>query len=154
MNLRWLSASRFSSTALLLTAWLMSAAVIAADTPVTRALARVNLDDNAGALLILEEALEDFPGDQDTRFLYARVLAWNGQRTASLAQFEQLLTENPDNADYLLASARVLYCKAAMTNPCGSWSRRVPWRRSIWKSGICNCEYCRPGIRARTRPSS
>jgi YaiO family outer membrane protein len=72
-------------------------------------LALIEAGDEAAAGELLAAALEDFPGDEEARFLYARVLAWNGQRAQSLDQFDLLLRSSPDNADYLLAKARVLY---------------------------------------------
>lgn len=79
------------------------------DTDIDRARAALDDDDRAAAIQVLADRLETEPGDQEARFLYARVLAWDGQRDASLAQYDELLYASSNNADYLLGKALVLY---------------------------------------------
>jgi len=80
-----------------------------ADSAVERARAALDREDRATAITILANRVSSEPGDEQARFLYARVLAWDGQREASLAQYDDLLYASPDNADYLLGKAQVYY---------------------------------------------
>jgi YaiO family outer membrane protein len=57
------------------------------------------------AVTILDEHLKENIHDTDTRFLYARVLSWQGSYAEAIDQFNTLLADFPNNADYLLARA-------------------------------------------------
>lgn len=52
--------------------------------------------------------LAQAPEDHDARFAYARQLSWNGRWEEALAEYDRLLTVDPDNPDYLLGKAQVL----------------------------------------------
>lgn len=54
---------------------------------------------------ILYQYLKQNQDDVEARFLYARVLSWQGKLIQSLDQFNMLLLKYPDNADYLLSRA-------------------------------------------------
>jgi YaiO family outer membrane protein len=77
--------------------------------PLAAARAAIDQDDLPAATDILEDELADYPGNDEARFLYARVLAWGDRYPDAITQYEQLLAVNPGNADYLLGKARVLY---------------------------------------------
>lgn len=49
---------------------------------------------------MLQQWLASHPEDQEARFLLARVLAWQEKRAEARAQYELLLTNEPDNSDY------------------------------------------------------
>lgn len=74
---------------------------------VAQAQAALDQDDRPVAIELLAARLADYPGDDEARFLYARVLAWDGRYDDSLAQYDVLLDASPDDADYLLGKARV-----------------------------------------------
>jgi tetratricopeptide (TPR) repeat protein len=65
-----------------------------------RILARTS---NASAIKFFEEYLEDYPKANDTRITYARLLLAEKNYSKARDQFQQLLTENPDNADVAVA---------------------------------------------------
>ncbi|MBE7927706.1 MULTISPECIES: YaiO family outer membrane beta-barrel protein [Pseudomonadaceae] len=56
----------------------------------------------------LEAHLAQQPGDQEARFLLARVYAWQGRPEDALPIYESLLSSQPDNADYLLGQGQAL----------------------------------------------
>ncbi|MHB0852955.1 YaiO family outer membrane beta-barrel protein [Stutzerimonas nitrititolerans] len=56
----------------------------------------------------LEAYLREQPGDQQARFLLARVLAWQGSPHEALPIYESLLTSQTDNVDYLLGYGQAL----------------------------------------------
>ncbi|WP_312253762.1 YaiO family outer membrane beta-barrel protein [Stutzerimonas nitrititolerans] len=56
----------------------------------------------------LEAHLRQQPGDQQARFLLARVLAWQGRPHEALPIYESLLTSQTDNVDYLLGYGQAL----------------------------------------------
>jgi len=56
----------------------------------------------------LETHLATAPQDRDARFLLARVLAWQGHAEQALPLYQRLLSEQPDNADYLLGQGQAL----------------------------------------------
>jgi YaiO family outer membrane protein len=56
----------------------------------------------------IERALEDAPGDTTLRYQHARVLGLAGATGAALAEFDALLADYPDDADYLLGRAQML----------------------------------------------
>lgn len=58
--------------------------------------------------ILLGQWLLAHPDDAPARFLRARVLAWSGDRGESLEEFRLLMRNEPRNADYALAKARVL----------------------------------------------
>lgn len=62
--------------------------------------------EEAEAILSSALKAED---NEALRFMYARVLSWQGRNVEALEQFDILLKRSPDNADYLLGKARVLY---------------------------------------------
>lgn len=101
--------SRVSRTAPPLVLVVLSMNAWCDDNTISRARAALDQEDRATAILILADRVEAEPGDQAARFLYARVLAWDGQRAASLLQYEELLYTSPDNADYLLGKAQVYF---------------------------------------------
>lgn len=80
-----------------------------ADDAVDAAWNALNRQDRNAAIQILASRVESEPGDQEARFLFARALAWNGRTAESLAQYDELLFADPDNADYLLGQAQVYY---------------------------------------------
>lgn len=92
----------------LLTTLLLLGAVPADATVVDTAVEQAIAGDRPGALATLGSALEADPDNQDLRFAYARVLAWDGQYAQALSQFDRLLAADPDNADVLLGKAQVL----------------------------------------------
>lgn len=97
------------NTLLMLAACLNVATAAAADVdPTPRVWAAVEAREFAKARSLLEQWLQNHESDQQARFLYARVLAWDGQRTAALALYDELLVTDSDNSDYLLGKAQVL----------------------------------------------
>jgi len=63
-------------------------------------------DDAAGrtqALNLLADSLRRQPGAADIRLTYARLLLADNRRQEAVAQFEQLLNQNPSNLDALFA---------------------------------------------------
>lgn len=64
--------------------------------------------DYSSAAHLLEQRLAAAPGDDEARFLLARVRAWNGEHAQALALYGPLLEAEPDNADYLLGQGLAL----------------------------------------------
>lgn len=62
----------------------------------------------AAARATLETHLARHADDREARFLLARVLAWQGHPQLALPLYDQLLAEQPDNADYLLGQGQAL----------------------------------------------
>lgn len=60
-------------------------------------------ESNASAIRFFERYLETYPKANDTRITYARLLLAEKDYTKARDQFQQLLTENPDNADVAVA---------------------------------------------------
>lgn len=115
---------------------LLSVVTWSADSAVDQARAALDQEDRAGAILILADRVQAEPGDQQARFLYARVLAWDGQRAASLAQYDELLYTSPDNADYLLGKAQVFYWDGAPRSalPLLEQARKLaPDYEAVWQ---------------------
>ena len=56
---------------------------------------------------ILQTHVQQHTADPDSRFLLARVQAWQNQHGQALAAFDRLIDEQPDNSDFLLARARL-----------------------------------------------
>lgn len=107
-----------------------------ADSAVDRARAALDHEDRAAAIAILADRVQSEPGDQQARFLYARVLAWDGQRTAALEQYNDLLYASPDNADYLLGKAQVYYWEGAPESalPLLKQARTIaPHYEDVWQ---------------------
>lgn len=116
---------------------LLSVVAWGADNAVDQARAALDREDRAGAILILADRVQAEPGDQPARFLYARVLAWNGQRAAALVQYDELLYTSPDNADYLLGKAQVFYWDGAPQSalPLLEQARALaPDYEAVWQS--------------------
>ena len=57
---------------------------------------------------ILQDHLTHTSGDNEARFLLARVFSWQNKWDEALAQFDKLLDKKPDSADLLLARANTL----------------------------------------------
>ncbi len=79
----------------------------AADEAVTEARAAIDRDDYPAAIGVLEQRLAEYPGDEEARYLLARTLAWSRRWDAAMAEYDQLLDQSPDNADYLLGKSQV-----------------------------------------------
>ncbi len=60
-------------------------------------------ESNARAIKFFEGYLETYPKANDTRITYARLLLAEKDYTKARDQFQQLLAENPDNADVAVA---------------------------------------------------
>ena len=75
---------------------------------VEQAQARIDARDYAAAARILEQRLQAAPDDAQARFLLARTHAWNGEPGRALPLYEALLSNEPDNADYLLGYGQAL----------------------------------------------
>jgi YaiO family outer membrane protein len=86
---------------------LASTLVSAADDTVAEARAAIDRDDYPAAILVLEQRLAGYPGDEEARYLLARTLAWSRRWDAAMAEYDQLLDQSPDNADYLLGKSQV-----------------------------------------------
>lgn len=100
---------RYKPLTLVLVGLLVVAPVAGAQADaVESATARIEAGDRGGALDILGRHLADQPGDDEARFLYARVLSWEQRWAESLDQYDRLLRGSPDNADYLLGKSQVL----------------------------------------------
>ena len=69
---------------------------------------RIDQLQNQAFSTSLSEWLLLKPQDEETRFLYARILTWDQDWEKSLVQYETLLASSPDNVDYLLGKAQVL----------------------------------------------
>ncbi len=70
-----------------------------------KATSAVDNSDFKLAETILYDHLRQNHDDIEARFLYARVLSWQGKSSQALDQFNMLLLQHPDNADYLLSRA-------------------------------------------------
>ena len=56
----------------------------------------------------LVDQLQRQPDDIEARFLLARVLSWQEKWPEAITQFDKLIDEKPDNADFFLARANTL----------------------------------------------
>ncbi|NDY41621.1 YaiO family outer membrane beta-barrel protein [Dissulfurirhabdus thermomarina] len=92
--------------ALLLAVLLAAAPALGAPPEAARRAAAAG--DLAAARHALERWLAGHPDDDDSRFLLARVLAWQGHHGAALEQYDRLLRSEPANADFLLEKGRTL----------------------------------------------
>lgn len=142
-----LSGSRYVSLALLVLICMPPASTRAAEfsevatasdafTAYDAARNAVSRQDYARAESLLAQWLSSYPDDAPARFLRARVLAWNGQRSASLEEFETLLQTYPSNTDYMLGKARVLLWdgRPAEAADCLQDARRLqPEYQDLWK---------------------
>lgn len=88
--------------------WLMPAVTVAADDAISAARAAIDRDDYAAAVTVLQGRLAEYPGDQEARYLLARTLAWSRRWDAATGEYDRLLKQTPDNADYLLGKGQVL----------------------------------------------
>lgn len=72
--------------------------------------ARVLADQQrwSDARAVLEQRLQQAPGDSQARFLLARVLSWDGQAAQALPLYRTLLVAEPGNVDYLLGYGQAL----------------------------------------------
>ena len=119
--------------AVVLYLWCMASP--AQESAVNSALKLVEAGDSQSAEAILVDALREFPGDEAVRFLYARVLAWNGRWQDSIAEYDALLSRQPDNADYLLGQARVRYWQADFEAALSQLQRArqlAPEYQAVW----------------------
>lgn len=86
--------------------WLFMVFTWPAAAQVEQAQKQIDAENFTGARSILETHLRTAPTDVSARFMLARVLAWQGESEAALRMLQQLLSESPDNADYLLATGQ------------------------------------------------
>ena len=49
------------------------------------------------------------PGDPQLRYHLARISAWQGDYPSSIARYDELLAEDPENTDYLLGKSQVMF---------------------------------------------
>lgn len=63
---------------------------------------------HAEAASELRRILAADPGDDEARFLLARVLAWQEDYPAALVEYQRLLAAHPGHVDYLLGEAQTL----------------------------------------------
>ena len=105
---------------------LASTLVSASDEPVAEARAAIDRDDYPAAILVLEQRLAEFPGDEEARYLLARTLAWSRRWDAAMAEYDLLLDQSPDNADLLAAGAQLysLYGSTFARDPDRARERR------------------------------
>lgn len=95
--------------------------------------------DYAASEILINKWLEDNPGDQDAIFLLARVLSWSGKTGEALEKYTLLLAKLPENTDYLMGKASVLFwggrgveaLPLADAAIAGSPSYEEPWRLKI-----------------------
>ncbi|WP_197053263.1 YaiO family outer membrane beta-barrel protein [Litchfieldella xinjiangensis] len=73
-----------------------------------RAREYIEADNLPVAETLLARHLETSPEDRPGRLLYGQVLAWQGNYSAALAQFDRLLAEQPEDVDALLARGQAL----------------------------------------------
>ena len=92
------------------TLWLMLAcsAATATGDALVEARAAIDRDDYPAAVSVLEQHLDTYPADEDARYLLARTLAWSRRWDEAMAEYDRLLGQSPDNADYLLGKSQVL----------------------------------------------
>ena len=88
-----------------LLAFSMNAAADTADSSYAQANLAVSNKDFKQAETLLSRHLQQQPNDIEARFLLARVLSWQEKWTDAMAAFNNLLAEQPDNTDFLLARA-------------------------------------------------
>jgi YaiO family outer membrane protein len=70
--------------------------------------AAIERQDFARATQLLRAELAVTPGSETARFQLARVLGWNGNNTAALAEYDALVAASPGNVDYALGRAQTL----------------------------------------------
>lgn len=88
---------------------------------------------------ILASRLEQDSDDAEARFLYARVLSWQGEYNDAIEQFNMLLMETPNNADYLLARANTYEWKGQRKLALSDLktAREIsPEYKQIWRTEI------------------
>jgi len=73
-----------------------------------RAWIDINNKNYSGAQALLFKRIQSHPNEIETKFLYARALAWDGQHKKAINQIDQLLISYPKNTDFLLFKARIL----------------------------------------------
>jgi YaiO family outer membrane protein len=87
----------------------------------------------------LETALAAKPHDTDTRDAYARSCARAGQHDEALAQYEQLLSQDATNVDWLLGKAQALMAldRAREALPMlADARRRAPAYEDVWRANV------------------
>ena len=88
---------------------------------------------------LLDEHLEENSQDADARFLYARVLSWQGSYREAIDQFNILLLESPNNSDYLLARANTYEWMGNRSQALDGLKRAreiSPEYKEVWRTEI------------------
>lgn len=75
---------------------------------VGQAQAEIDAENLPAAQDILERHLRENRADRSAQFLLARVFAWQGKPSRALPLLDELLRDEPDNVDYLLAKGQAL----------------------------------------------
>lgn len=101
--------------------------------------ADLDAGERGAAIAKLDRHLATEPGDQNARFLYARVLAWEQRWTESLEQYDELLFSGPGNADYLLGKSQVLVWSGRPVDALPLLARAresAPHYEAVWRLEI------------------
>jgi YaiO family outer membrane protein len=75
----------------------------------TDAAQAVAAHDYPAAEALVRRHLQDDPGDDEQRFLLARLLAWQERFPEAVHQYDVLLGRSPTHVDYLLGRAQTLF---------------------------------------------
>jgi len=95
------------------TLWIVTLAIVTSSNAqsndsLNRAWTEINNKNFSAAQVHLFEYIQSHPNEIETKFLYARVLAWDGQHTKAINQLDHLLNSHPKSTDFLLFKARVM----------------------------------------------
>ena len=88
---------------------------------------------------ILDDHLKQDSHDTDARFLYARVLSWQGSYRDAIDQFNILLLDSPNNSDYLLARANTYEWMGDRSQALDDLKRAreiSPEYKQVWRTEI------------------
>ena len=99
----------------------------------------INEMEYTQAIALIEQRLAQHPDDTESRYLLARVYAWDNQFEPAVREYTHLLQQHPDNADYLYGKAQSLMWldknREALPLLEHAW-RQANDNADIWKSYI------------------